>query len=85
MRAAVRALRERGPRRIVVAVPTGSAQTCAELRHEADEVICLTTPQPFYAVGEWYEDFTQTTDQEVTDLLSDAARRSGAETGARTR
>jgi predicted phosphoribosyltransferase len=50
MRAAVRALRELGPRSIVVAVATGSAQTCAELRREADEVICLTTPHPFYAV-----------------------------------
>jgi predicted phosphoribosyltransferase len=85
MRAAVRSLRELGPRWIAVAVPTGSAQTCDELRAEADEVICATTPDPFYAVGEWYEDFIQTTDNEVRELLAEAVRRSGAETGSRAR
>jgi putative phosphoribosyl transferase len=69
MRAAVRALRALGPRRIVVAVPVGAPETCEEFRREADEVICAITPQPFQAVGLWYSDFSQTTDQEVRDLL----------------
>jgi putative phosphoribosyl transferase len=72
MRAAVAALRQRGPARIVVAVPVAAAQTCKELRSEADEVMCAETPEPFYAVGTWYEDFSQTTDDEVRDLLSRA-------------
>jgi predicted phosphoribosyltransferase len=69
MLAAVRALRQQQPARIVVAVPTAAAETCEELRKEVDEVICAMTPQPFEAVGRWYEDFTQTTDEEVRDLL----------------
>jgi predicted phosphoribosyltransferase len=73
MRAAVAALRQRGPARIVVAVPVGAAETCAELQDEADEVVCAQAPEPFYAVGLWYEDFAQTTDEEVHDLLQRAA------------
>jgi predicted phosphoribosyltransferase len=73
MRAAVAALRQQGPARIVVAVPVGAAETCAELRTEADEVVCAHMPMPFYAVGLWYKDFTQTTDDEVHDLLERAA------------
>jgi putative phosphoribosyl transferase len=73
MRAAVEALRQLGPARIVVAVPVAAAQTCKELRTEADEVVCAETPEPFYAVGSWYDDFSQTTDQEVRDLLARAA------------
>jgi putative phosphoribosyl transferase len=73
MRAAVAALRRQGPARIVVAAPVGAAQTCAELQDEVDEVICLQTPEPFYAVGLWYSDFSQTTDEEVHDLLERAA------------
>jgi predicted phosphoribosyltransferase len=69
MRAAVAALRQQGPARIVVAVPVGAAETCAELHEEADEAVCAQAPEPFYAVGLWYEDFTQTTDEEVHDLL----------------
>jgi predicted phosphoribosyltransferase len=69
MRAAVHALRDMHPARIVVAVPTGAASTCRDLQREADEVVCLMTPEPFYAVGLWYENFEQTTDQEVRDLL----------------
>jgi erythromycin esterase-like protein/predicted phosphoribosyltransferase len=69
MLAAVKALRQQQPARIVVAVPTAAAETCEELRKEVDEVICAMTPQPFEAVGRWYEDFTQTTDEEVRDLL----------------
>ena len=69
MRAAVRALRRMEPRAIIVAVPVAAAETCADLRGEADEVVCLRTPEPFQAVGLWYDDFTQTTDEEVHELL----------------
>jgi predicted phosphoribosyltransferase len=70
MRAAVTALRRLGPARIVVAVPVGAADTCAELRIEADEVRCAVEPEPFYGVGMWYDDFSQTTDDEVRALLA---------------
>lgn len=73
MRAAVAALRQQDPARIVVAVPVGAAETCAELQHEADETVCVHTPQHFYAVGAWYENFAQTTDEEVRNLLARAA------------
>jgi len=74
MRAAVAALRRQNPRRIVVAVPVAAAETCAALEVEADKVVCARTPEPFYAVGLWYEDFSQTTDAEVRALLSRAGR-----------
>jgi erythromycin esterase-like protein/predicted phosphoribosyltransferase len=70
MRAAVMALRQLQPARIVVAVPTASPETCEELKAEADAVVCAITPEPFLAVGHWYEDFSQTTDEEVRDLLA---------------
>jgi predicted phosphoribosyltransferase len=73
MRAAVAALRRQGPACIVVAVPVGAAETCDELRMVADEVVCARTPEPFWAVGIWYDDFKQTTDEEVHDLLEQAA------------
>jgi predicted phosphoribosyltransferase len=73
MRAAVAASRERGVAKLMVAVPVGSPETCAELRAEVDEVICLSAPADFRAVGQFYEDFTQTTDQEVCELLARAA------------
>jgi putative phosphoribosyl transferase len=69
MRAAVAALRRQQPARIVVAVPVSAVDTCAELKTDADEVVCARTPEPFYAVGIWYDDFTQTTDEEVHELL----------------
>ena len=72
MRAAINALREHRPREIVVAVPTGPAETCSELEGMVDEVICLTTPSPFLGVGGSYQDFSQTTDEEVRDLLERA-------------
>jgi putative phosphoribosyl transferase len=72
MRVAVAALRQEHPARIVVAVPIAPPDTCDSLRREADEVVCAVTPEPFYAVGLWYEDFTQTTDDEVHDLLERA-------------
>jgi putative phosphoribosyl transferase len=74
MRAAVAAVRQQGPARVVVAVPVGAPETCAELREEADETVCAITPDPFYAVGLWYEDFSQTSNEEVRDLLEQAAQ-----------
>ena len=73
MRAAVAAVRATGPARIVVAVPIAAASTCEELAREVDEIVCLRTPEPFYAVGLWYEDFSQTTDEEVRALLEQPA------------
>jgi predicted phosphoribosyltransferase len=69
MRAAVQALRRQQPARIVVAVPTASPDTSEALKAEADDVICAMTPEPFFAVGHWYDDFAQTTDDEVARLL----------------
>jgi putative phosphoribosyl transferase len=73
MRAAVTAVRRLHPARIVVAVPIGAPSTCAEFRPIADEVICAVTPEPFRAVGMWYDDFSQTGDDEVSELLARAA------------
>lgn len=78
MRAAVLSLRALAPSRVVAAVPVGAAATCAELAGIADEVACLRTPDPFRAVGIWYEDFAQTTDEEVRDLLDPGLSSSGA-------
>jgi len=72
MRAAVDAVRAWGPARVVVAVPVGAADTCSELKALADEVVCGATPEPFYGVGSWYDDFSQTSDEEVKDLLNRA-------------
>lgn len=73
MRAAVRALRLREPAAITVAVPIGSRDTCDQFRSEVEEVVCGRTPEPFHAVGAWYRNFTQTTDEEVRELLNRAA------------
>lgn len=70
MLAAVQALRQQHPARVVVAVPVAPPETCEQLRTEVDEVVCAFTPEPFRAVGLWYEDFTPTTDAEVRDLLA---------------
>lgn len=78
MLAAVRALRRLNPAHIVVAVPTAAAETCADFRFEVDDIVCASTPEPFYGVGQWYQDFSQTTDEEVYDLLARAARPEGA-------
>ena len=72
MKAAARAVRLQRPARIVVAVPVAAARTCRELRDEADEVVCASTPWPFVSVGSWYDDFSQTTDDEVRELLGAA-------------
>jgi len=69
MRAAASALRRQGPRRLVVAVPVAPAETCRRLRAEVDDLVCTLTPEPFYSVGEWYEDFAQTSDEDVRRLL----------------
>jgi predicted phosphoribosyltransferase len=69
MRAAVMAVRQQAPARVIVAVPVGAPSTCADLAREADEVVCVRTPDPFVAVGLWYRDFTPTSDDEVRELL----------------
>jgi putative phosphoribosyl transferase len=73
MRAAVQAVRQLGPARIVVAVPVGAPSTCDEFRSIADEIVCARTPEPFSAVGQWYRNFSQTTDEEVRALLAEHA------------
>jgi putative phosphoribosyl transferase len=75
LKAALRSLRKRGAKPLVVAVPVGPPETIAALKGEADQVICPYTPDPFYAIGEFYVDFEQTPDQEVRDLLQKAAAR----------
>ena len=70
MRAAATALRQQAPVKLVVAVPIAALETCDELRSEVDEVICANTPEPFYAVSLWYDDFSPTTDEEVRSLLN---------------
>ncbi|MDQ6767035.1 MAG: phosphoribosyltransferase [Candidatus Eremiobacteraeota bacterium] len=73
MQAAVAAVRRFQPARVVVAVPVAARETCEELRTVADEVVCASTPAPFFAVGAWYDDFRQTSDDEVIQLLHRAA------------
>lgn len=72
MRAAAMAVRELKPERVVVAVPVAAAETCDNFRDVVDEVVCQVTPRPFHAVGLWYEDFSQTSDDEVRELLERA-------------
>lgn len=74
MRAAIRALRQHGVAKIVVAVPVGPSETCREVGEEADEIVCAITPEFFHAVGQYYEDFSQTSDEEVRELLARAAQ-----------
>ena len=74
MRAAVAGLRALHPAQIVVAVPTAAPETCAALEPEVDRIVCAMTPEPFYGVGRWYEDFSQTTDDEVRMFLEEANR-----------
>jgi putative phosphoribosyl transferase len=83
MRAAAQALRKKNPKRLVVAVPVGAAETCEEFRSEVDEIICGEAPEAFHAVGLWYEDFSQTTDEEVQWLLEEASRWSGVHASGR--
>jgi putative phosphoribosyl transferase len=76
-RAAIDVLRHLGARRVVLAVPVAPADTVEELRTLADDVVCLETPDPFRAIGEWYDDFRQVSDEEVADGLAEAATRTG--------
>jgi putative phosphoribosyl transferase len=79
MRAAAQAVRQHAaPKEIVVAVPVAARETCEQLRDDVDEVVCAVTPAPFRAVGLWYEDFSQTSDDEVRALLARAAERAGS-------
>jgi len=80
MRAAARAIRGQRPARLVIAVPVGARTTCDAFRDEADSVICAATPEPFQAVGLWYQDFSQTTDEAVRALLAASRARRHAET-----
>jgi putative phosphoribosyl transferase len=73
MRAAVRALQQQQPAQLVVGVPVSSPETCQEFQTEVDDIVCARTPRPFHSVGLWYDDFSQTTDDEVRDLLHSAA------------
>jgi predicted phosphoribosyltransferase len=73
MRVAVLALKQKEPTQIVVAVPVAPRDTCTELELVADRVVCAVTPEPFWGVGQWYADFSQTSDEEVRDLLRRAA------------
>lgn len=75
MKAAVQAVKQHEPNRVIVAVPVGAPETCRDLRQYADEVICASTPEPFSAVGQWYVIFDQTSDDEVRELLAGAAER----------
>ena len=82
MRAAVAAVRQQTPARIVVALPVGALASVEELRDEVDEVVCLLTPEPFHAVGGWYQDFSQTTDEEIRALLDEAEEMNHESPGA---
>jgi predicted phosphoribosyltransferase len=74
MRAALAALRQMNPAKMIVAVPVAAVPTCEEFRSEVDELVCLESPEPFYSVGFWYDDFSQTTDEEIRELLERAAK-----------
>jgi len=74
MRAAIEGVRAKDPAKIVVAVPTAAPETCESFESEVDEIICAETPAPFYGVGRWYQDFSQTTDEEVRRLLEQTAQ-----------
>jgi predicted phosphoribosyltransferase len=80
MRAAIQALHQHRPQRIVVAVPIAAPDTCEELAKEVDEIVCARMPEPLHAVGLWYEDFAQTEDDEVYDLLRRAHDQAGKHT-----
>jgi len=81
MRAAVAALRKLHPSKIIVAVPAAAPSTCDEFRSEVDEIVCAETPQPFYAVGAWYEDFSQVSDDQVRKMLEDVQNQEGVRHG----
>lgn len=74
MTAAIMAIKSKRPKQLIVAVPVAAAETHKEVGKRVDDIVCLQTPDPFWSVGSWYADFTQTSDQEVQFLLDDAAR-----------
>ena len=78
MRAAAAALSQRDPERLVIAVPIAAPETCRERKVEVDEIVCAMTPEPFWAVGYWYQNFDETTDEEVQNLLEGARQRADA-------
>lgn len=80
MQAAIAALREKRPRKIVVAAPVAAAETCAKLGPLVDQIVCVRTPDPFLAVGLWYEDFSETTDAEIHEILATAGSPTAAGT-----
>jgi predicted phosphoribosyltransferase len=84
MKAAVQAVRQHRPARVVVAVPVGAPATCEQIGNVADETVCARMPEPFSAVGQWYRDFSQTTDEEVRELLEEHARRVNPHVGSGT-
>jgi predicted phosphoribosyltransferase len=83
MRAAAEALKHEGAERLVVAVPVAPPETCEAFRREVDEIVCAVTPEPFYGVGMWYDDFSQTTDEEVRALLDRQANPTRGNEGGR--
>ncbi|MEX0613261.1 MAG: phosphoribosyltransferase [Pirellulales bacterium] len=83
MRAAIAALRKQQPKRLIVAVPVGAAETCSELRDDVDEIICAVMPEHFMAVGVWYDDFSPTSDSAVRTLLEEASHWQHAHSGGR--
>jgi predicted phosphoribosyltransferase len=82
MLAAVMALRQKQPARILVAVPVGSPETCDAFRDHVDDIVCAITPDPLYGVGLWYTDFSQTTDDEVRKLLAEVSQQEPARTSS---
>lgn len=76
IRAAIASVRQAGAARIIVAVPVGAASTCRKIKKEADELVCLYMPEPFFGVGQWYSDFSQTSDEDVLTLLAGVAANS---------
>jgi putative phosphoribosyl transferase len=84
MRAAVQALRQRDVAKIVVAAPVGAPETCRELEDEVDEIVCAMAPEYFQAVGQYYENFSQTTDDEVRELLRAASAAAGSSDGGQS-
>ncbi len=82
MRAAIHALRQMNPARIVIAIPVAPAATCKRLQSAVDELVCLEMPEPFFGVGQFYDDFSQVSDEEVRDLLDNAVRQREPQYGA---
>jgi putative phosphoribosyl transferase len=79
LRAAIATLRAQEPKAIVVAVPVAPLSTCKKLQEDVTEVVCLATPEPFYALGQWYDDFSQTPDEEVCHLLDRSTQKSATQ------